>query len=353
MGEIAVTTTLPEIHGSGEVHPSQFPYHDAGRTPSVEVREALLSEMRLPLSRTFYPLGYAVEIITNDARVLDAAAESFGHRRLCHGATALQVRIGIVNKGGRKCPPEPIRRAYGHLFSLIADADNQALLDLKSCTSFAWLTRAALHHRLYFRCNFLEKIVYLLLGASVVTDLPAGCVSWKGLGILLCGRSGSGKSTLAYGCALAGWTYTSDDTCYLINDSPIPRVIGHSHRLRFRPSARLLFPELASQELTPRFEGKPTIEVPLADLNIASTATEATANFLVFLNWSSDAVGALIPLPRGSGTERLRRELCSTGEIRARHEQMLEIFSETPAYELRYSDLQQGIHALDELVRGG
>lgn len=349
MNETVITTASPET----ELPPSQSPSGDSDRTQSVDARESLLSEMKLPFSRTFYPLGYAVEIITNHPRVLEAAEESFGHRRLCHGATALQLRIGIHDKGGRRCPPEPVRRAYGHLFSLIANADNQALIDLKSCTTFAWLSRAALHHRLYFRCNFLEKIVYLLLGASVVTDLHAACVSWKGLGILLCGSSGSGKSTLAYGCARAGWTFTSDDTCYLINDSPIPRVIGHAHRARFRPSAGLLFPELATRELTPRLEGKPSIEVPVAELNITSTATEVTADFIVFLNRSSDAAGALIPLPRGSGTERLCRELYSTGEIRARHEQILQILSDTPAYELRYSDLQQGMGALRELVAGG
>lgn len=319
----------------------------------VEGPQALLSEMKLPLSRTFYPLGYAVDIITNRERVLEAAAESFGHRRLCHGATALQVRIGISDKAGRKCPPEPVRRAYSHLFSLVADAENQALLDLSSCTSFAWLSRAALNNRLYFRCNFLEKIVYLLLGASVVTDLHAACVSWNGRGVLLCGGSGSGKSTLAYGCARAGWTYTSDDTSYLINDSPVPRVIGHAHRARFRPSARLLFPELASHELTPRMEGKPSIEVPVSELNIGSTAIEATADFIVFLKRSGEARDTLLPLPRGQATERLRRELYSTGDLRARHEQILERFLNTPAYELQYCELEQGIRALQELVKRG
>ncbi len=36
----------------------------------------LLSDMDLPLRRTFYPLGFAVEIITNDPDVLRAADES-------------------------------------------------------------------------------------------------------------------------------------------------------------------------------------------------------------------------------------------------------------------------------------
>lgn len=348
-----ISVASPANRTSGEAGNSEPLSDGLGLTEPVDGPQALLSDMKLPLCRTFYPLGYAVDIITNRERVLEAAAESFGHRRLCHGATALQVRIGISDKAGRKCPPEPVRRAYGHLFSLIADAENQALLDLSSCTSFAWLSRAALNNRLYFRCNFLEKIVYLLLGASVVTDLHAACVSWNGRGVLLFGGSGSGKSTLAYGCARVGWTYTSDDTSYLINDSPVPRVIGHAHRARFRPSAQLLFPELAGHELTPRLEGKPSIEVPVSELKIRSTATEATADFIVFLKRSAEGVGSLLPLPRGYATERLRRELYSTGDLRARHEEILEIFFNTPAYELQYCDLQQGIRTLDELVKRG
>lgn len=353
MGEILISIGSPGTRASGAASSSQALPNPSGLVQVVNPRQALLSDMKLDFSRTFYPLGYAVEIITNHVRVLEAAAESFGHRRLCHGTTALQVRVGIAGRAARKCPPEPVRRAYNHLFSLVADADNQALLDFRSCTGYAWLSKAALHNRLYFRGNFLEKMVYLLLGASVVTDLHAACVGRNGRGILLCGDSGSGKSTLAYGCARAGWTYTSDDTCYLINDSPIPRVIGHAHRARFRPSARLLFPELADRELSPRLEGKPSIEVPVAELNIVNTATEATADFIVFLNRSPEGQGTLTPLPRGAAIERLRRELYSTGEIRVRHEQILSIFSGIPAFELQYSDLQQGMRALEDLVRSG
>src|ERR1700678_1182130 len=245
----------------------------ATRTSS-RLQDALLSDMELPLRRTFYPLGFAVEIITNDPDVLEAAEESFGHRRLRRGHAALQVRIGISEGGSSKCPPEPTRREYNHLYSLVADGDNQALLDLKTCTGFVWLKKSALNNRLYFRYNFLEKVVYLLLGASAVTDIHAACISKNGKGILLCGDSGAGKSTLAYACARAGWTYTSDDTSYLINGSDVPRVIGHSHRLRFRPAAKDLFPELASREVTPRMEGKPSIEIPVSELPHIIAASE-------------------------------------------------------------------------------
>ena len=314
-------------------------------------QDALLYDMELPLRATFYPLGFAVDILTNDPVILLAAQDSFGHRRLRHGNTALQIRVGVSATGGDACPPEPTRREYNHLYSLTADPENHAMIDLKTCTSFVWLNRAAVKNRLYLRYNFLEKVVYLLLGASVVTDLHAACVSKNRKGILLCGDSGAGKSTLAYACARAGWTYTSDDTSYLINDSATPRVIGHSHRMRFRPTAKDLFPELANYEVTPRMEGKPSLEIPSSELPVRSTAVEVMIHSIVYLHRSRSPRTRLVPLPAGTATERTRKELFSAGEIRAKHEKILEILSPVPTYKLEYSELDYAIFKLDGLAR--
>ncbi len=312
--------------------------------------DTLLCDMDLPLRKTFYPLGFAVEIVTNHPDVLEAASDSFGHRRLRHGGTTLEVRIGVSKGGGPGCPPEPTRREYNHLYSLVADAENQALLDLRTHTSFVWLNASALRNRLYFRYNFLEKVVYLLLGSSVVTDIHGACVSKNGKGILLCGDSGAGKSTLAYACARAGWTYVSDDTSYLINDSDLPRVIGHSHRMRFRPTAQALFPELSDRKLTPRMEGKASIEVPVSEFSKIVTATEAGVHAVVYLDRHATASGRLVRLPEGTATERSRRELYSAGEIRTKHEKILEILSKTPTFALHYHEFDQAIQQLDRLA---
>jgi hypothetical protein len=192
--------------------------------------------------------------------------------------------------------------------------------------------------------------VYLLLGASVVTDIHAACVSGNEKGILLCGDSGAGKSTLAYACARAGWTYTSDDTCYLINECSVPRVIGHSHRVRFRPAAKVLFPELAIHDVTPRMEGKPSIEVPVSELPPLITANEASVHAIVYLRRHPSAKGMLVRLPEGTATERTRDELYSAGEIRAKHEQILEVLSDIPTYELHYCTLDEAIYQLNLLV---
>lgn len=313
-------------------------------------QDALLFNMHLPLRRMYYPLGFPVEILTNDPGVLEAAEQSFAHNRLRRAHPPLRVRIGMSPGGGSTIPPEPARREFNHLYSLLADQDNHAILDLKTCTSFIWLNQAALISKLYLRYNFLEKVVYLLLGASVVTDIHAACINRNGKGILLCGDSGAGKSTLAYACARAGWTFTSDDTSYLINASPTPRVIGHAHRMRFRPTAKTLFSELADFDITPRMEGKPSIEVSASALPRIITSCEADVHAILYLNRSPASNAALSSLPQGTATRRLQAELFSAGEIRMQHEKLLERLSPIPTYELQYSDLHDATHQLDLLV---
>jgi hypothetical protein len=326
------------------------PPQQADDSASDKPQKALLYDMDLSLRETFYPLGYAVDILTNDPRVLSAAQDSFGHRRLCRAATRIQVRIGVTPAGSSNCPSEPTRREYNHLYSLVADPENQAMMDLKTLTNFAWLNQAAFQAPLYVRYNFLEKMVYLLLGASVVTDIHAACVSKRGKGILLCGNSGAGKSTLAYGCARAGWTYTSDDTSYLINEAEKLQVIGHAHRLRFRPNTQGLFPELSHFEITPRLEGKPSIEVPVSALPSLCTSHEAEVHSIVYLHRQPQTKVRLSRLPMGTATLRMQKELFSAGDIRRRHENILERLRNVPTYELQYTDLDDGIEVLDRLT---
>ena len=98
--------------------------------------------------------------------------------------------------------------------------------------------------------------------------------------------------------------------------------------------------------MTPRIEGKPSIEVPISKLPVENTAAEATVDPIVYLNRYPSAVGRLIRLPNGTATERTCRELYSAGEIRRKHERSCNILSDVPTYELQYGDLGRGISLL-------
>jgi hypothetical protein len=109
---------------------------------------------------------------------------------------------------------------------------------------------------------------------------------------------------------------------------------------------------LEGRELTPRLEGKPSLEIPTSELPGMITASEANVHSIVYLNRSPSATGTLVPLPAGTATQRMRNELYSAGEIRARHEKILEVLSGVPTHELQYCDLNRAIGQLDLLVEG-
>jgi hypothetical protein len=71
---------------------------------------------------------------------------------------------------------------------------------------------------------------------------------------------------------------------------------------------------------------------------------------IVYLNRDPLARGRLAPLPTGTATLRTRQELFSAGEIREKHETILQILANVPTYELRYYDLHDAIRKLHLLT---
>jgi hypothetical protein len=128
-------------------------------------------------------------------------------------------------------------------------------------------------------------------------------------------------------------------------------VIGHAHRVRFRPTAKALFPELEHRQITPRMEGKASIEIPVAELPPIQTSMETKINAIVYLNRCGSAQATLVRLPQRTATERMCAELFSAGEIRAKHERVLEKLASMPTYSLHYSSLDEAICQLETLTR--
>jgi hypothetical protein len=312
--------------------------------------DPLLCKVDLPLRAVFYPLGFAFEITTNSQAVLDAAGQSWGHAKQRERVPMLRLRVGVTKGTSQKCPPGPVVRCQQNLLSMVADAHNQAICDLNAGFAFAWLTEDAVRHSSYTRYHFLEAVALILISTSYATPIHAACVSRYGSGLLLCGDSGAGKSTLAYACARSGWLFTSDDSSYLKHNSHELRIAGNSHQLRFRPSARDLFPELQGRSVTPRAEGKPSIEVPTAELPIV-TADETLIHHIILLNRWPSAHAELVPLPREAASRYFEQYLPFPEKIQQAQSEALQTLCAADVYELRYHDLQQAVDCLDHLAR--
>lgn len=313
--------------------------------------EVLLGNVPLPFRTIFYPYGFAAEVITNAQEVLDAASESWGHFHERYTRPILQLHVVISEDSSIDCPPHPTVRAQRYILSIVADAQNQAVCDLKGGFASAWLSQSILGYRSYLRYHFIEAAVLALLSTSYVTAIHAACVSLHGQGMLLCGDSGAGKSSLSYACARAGWTYTSDDASYLLEGNNAPRVIGNSHQVRFRPSAKELFPELYGRDLTPRAEGKPSIEVPTSEFSNIITVDETEVQSIIYLNRQPSEIAELVPLSKEIAMERFYQSLYPVEEIRKTKFSALQRLFNLEIYELRYQHLHHAIDRLEQLAR--
>jgi len=320
--------------------------------PAVLENDPLLCKIELPLRAVFYPLGFAIEISTNSQAVLDAARESWKNLSQRHSSPMLRIGIAITPGESGDCPPSPVVRAHRQLLTIVANPENQAVCDLGTGYAYAWLAHGTPLHRSYLRYHYIEAIALILISNSYATAIHAACVSRHGRGMLLCGDSGAGKSTLAYACARAGWTYTSDDACYLLRAAGRPRVAGNSRQIRFRPSASDLFPELSGRAITPRAEGKPSIEIPTAELRGLITADEAPIDYVIFLNRQAAAAADLVPFSRTVAMRRFHQSLFPEDEIQQLRAAALERLSAAEVYELRYRDVQHAVDRLERLAQG-
>ncbi|GGA56586.1 hypothetical protein GCM10011507_04890 [Edaphobacter acidisoli] len=315
--------------------------------------DPLQCKVPLNLKATFYPLGFSVEIATNSQEVLDAAAESWGGMRHRYMRPTLRLYVGVRDSGLVACPPAPVVRAQRHLLSIIADSHNHALCDLREGFAYMWVNRGSIRHRNYLRYHFLEAPTLVLISTLYVVPIHAACVSRYGCGMLLCGPSGMGKSTLAYACARAGWTYTTDDGSQLLLDAGRAYFVGNSRQFRFRPSAKTLFPELHGRSLTPRAQGKPSIEVPVSELPSIVAADEAAAHCAIFLNRQPTSTAELRPFSKDIAMDYFREsvDVFPPEAISQLQRDALEYLSTIQCYELRYSDLPQALDQLDLLAR--
>jgi hypothetical protein len=317
--------------------------------------DSILSNASLPHRATFFPLGFPLEIATNSPTILAAAQQSWGLTSQRFAAPPLKLYLGVASDADASTllPPAPVCRARGHLMSSIADPYNFVQSDLNEGFSFGWITPVTVEASLYLRYFFLEAAALGMLCASRVAPIHAACVSVDGHGMLLCGDSGAGKSSLAFAGARAGWTYTCDDASYLPLDGEDRMVVGNCHQIRFRDSGPLLFPELQGRPITPRAAGKPSIEVPTAEMPGLLTAESAIVKSIIFLNRREVRVPELVPYSRETASSWLSDCLFANSAVRAAQRLAIDQLTEVPIFELRYNDLEWAIERLTTLATRG
>jgi len=311
--------------------------------------DALSIGTELPLCATFYPAGFCVNIATNSADVLEAAAECWNRYTPEFACDPIRLRI-VVHAEGELCEA-PVHRAQGDLYAVVADRHNFANVHLKTLTAMMFLSRKTVADHSWLRWYFLEGLVYLLLSQRYLVAVHAACIERDGVGVLISGRAAAGKSTLTYACARAGWTYITDDCSWLLPDSVERMAIGRPWQARFRPDAPGLFPELEGHIVRARPTGKVSIEVPMSAFPDIRTASRAPIERIVFLERGPVSNPRLEPVTGEEAVIRLLRDMPLYGpEVTAMHERTVRRLAEVPAYSLHYERLDDGVALLTGLL---
>src|SRR5579885_2370002 len=91
--------------------------------------DPLRCHAELPLTGTFYPIGFPLEVATNSRDVLDAMREAWRPWGLEFNRPPLRMRV-LVSPEGELSEPA-VHRLQGHLYSVVSDRHNFAQLDFK------------------------------------------------------------------------------------------------------------------------------------------------------------------------------------------------------------------------------
>lgn len=311
--------------------------------------DPLLLGFPFPLRKTFYPLGYAVEIRTNDPRILEIAEAGYGRYRARDTALEFRIDIGVKGKGG-DLPKTAAFRQHDHIFSIVCDAENFAVCDVERGCGSAWLNESVVKQRGWVRYRFLESLIFTMLGHRYLTPLHAACVSRNGKGLLLSAPGGTGKTTLSYACARAGWDFLSDDASYLVREGTDRIVLGKPYLIRFVEDAAEIFPELGDCERFPDLKGDLRIELDTQGRGIR-TAEQCRVERVVFLERSKEARTRVEAMGREEARERLMAEMIAYEEPAFEDQKKsLERLLEQEPCKLSYSDYRTAVEELEGLL---
>jgi hypothetical protein len=333
----------------------RYPGNKATDMPQLSATEKIildpvLSTFELPLRRTFYPLGFPLELETNSADVIAAASEGWGGFQQAFFEPPVRLCLGVTEGNGDGPLPESVIRSREHLMSIVADSGNFVICDFNSGFAFGWVTRNTAADHPLLRYRFL-----LAGGASLVEQrafaaLHGALVVRNGCGVMLTGDSFAGKSTLAYACARAGWTYVCDDGAFLVRSRNDRYAMGDPYSIRFRPDAPQLFPELGNRSPTVRPNGKVAIELRTADLGLR-TAPGCQVDHVVQLNRENPGPADLRPVSK-EGLLDGWAQYASFGaeEVRAAQRRCHERMLGAQIWEMQYSRLNDAVARLERLV---
>lgn len=291
-------------------------------------------------------MGRPLEIVTNSADVLAAAANLWDEFTPLADSSPIELRIEVCDGSSLKTTPSI---ACGeHAVTIAQGPRNFAIAHLDTGRGEIRVTADVARNTAWFVYHFLEPIAYVLLGVRHFTMIHASCVALENSAAVLCGGAGTGKTCLAYACAKRGWSFLSGDAVHLVREAAQPLAIGRPFSIRFRFSARKLFPELGHYRAILRPNGKRDFELDPRPLGVR-VSVQAPVGLIVFLNRVSEIGKPTFETVRADEAKNLLSEWICLGnaQVRSKQREALEPLLEKPRLRLTFSDP----YAAEELLR--
>lgn len=290
-----------------------------------------------------------MDVESNDARVIECVQAAYGLFPVGRDTAPLHLRV-VVSDG--PAPGPQSYRAYRDWFHVVAGAENHLTCDLARREAVGFFTTGLVEDRETFREGFLDAFTYMTLQRHWLTPFHAACVVIDGVGICLAGGSGSGKSTLTYAALKSGLGLLSDNSVHVLNANVGEGFRGNPARLRVRPSASALFPELRDMPAGDVNRGKPFIAVPARELFPSQMATRAAAGPIVFLDRGDYAKATFSRVPAAEAFERLfadRNPAIDEPHVMRASRRAIEELTRDGAYRMHYSTWQHALECLHKL----
>jgi hypothetical protein len=314
------------------------------------VSDPLQCDFAMPLRARYFPMGFPVDVETNSVELLSTAANLWSCFPQLTETPPVTFRVAVSGRSTVE-PRAALPRGQEHLVTIVHSPENFAIADLASAFGFAWLTQDIAADAAYCRYYFLEPLVYVMLTALYLTPLHASCISLNDRAVVLCGDSGAGKTSLGYACARRGWRYLADDAAHIVRSSHDHSVVGRPYTIRFRESARWLFPELNRFTASQRPSGKIDFEIETHELGLSIALKQSASNIVFLRREQGRAAAHLRPFPREEAERRLAQVICFGNErIRSEQQESIRRFVTLPISELIYSDLESAELALRSLA---
>jgi hypothetical protein len=300
----------------------------------------------------FHPMGFPVEIETDAPEILLAAELAWSRYSLFRATEPVRIRASVSDRPetGAQTPRVEFDGAW---MSIMRSTVNYARANLSEGSAELHLTREVAADAAYVNYHFLKPLAYLLLAPRHFAFVHASCVALHGRALILSGDASAGKTCLAYACARRGWTFLSGDATHLRHHSPGFCVVGRPFSIRFRESAKALFPELAAWPAVVRPNGSVSIEIETERLGL-HTVLRAPASHLVFLERRAAGAARIASVTKNEAIRRLDEAVFfGDAAIRRRQHATMAHFASLPAVRLTYSALDGAEIALRQLSRGG